>query len=170
MNLLQNIDHRVPSHDFLLYELSRLIEEDKASLDETEFRNFIDAGIAEHVERKLDVRAEIAMRLRTQSGGRTGPLLHAIEDIESQVRDFPQVIESYTSYLFVRLEECASTEPDERITTAADVLFDSPEDHAAAEAALALLASIPSEMSARVLTHAISEPFRALWRLSDRPF
>ena len=179
MNPLQNIDYRVPCDDFLLYELSRLIEEDKASLDEAEFRNFIDAGIAEHVERKLDIRAEIAMRLRTQTGGRTGPLLQAIEDIESQVRDFPQVIESYTSYLFARLEECASTEPDERVTTAADVLLDSPEDHAAAEAALDLLASIPSAISARVLTHAISEPLlseeleskaygevRSMWPLS----
>jgi hypothetical protein len=158
MNPLLNFDYRVPCDDFLLYELGRLIEEDKASLDELEFRNVIDAGIGEHVERKLDIRAAIAMRLRAQSGARTGRLLHAIEDIESKVRDLPEMIESYTSYLFARLEECISVEPDERITTAADVLFDSPEDHAAAEAALDFLASVPSAISARVLTHAISEP------------
>ena len=65
MNPLQNFDYRVPCDDFLLYELGRLIEEDKASFDEAEFRNVIDAGISEHVERKLDIRAAIAMRLRT---------------------------------------------------------------------------------------------------------
>jgi hypothetical protein len=179
MNPLLNFDYHVACDDFLLYELGRLIEEDKASFDEQEFRNVIDAGIAEHVERKLDIRAAIAMRIRAQSGTRTGRLLHAIEDIESKVRDFPEMIESYTSYLFARLEECVSTEPDERITTAADVLFDSPEDQAAAEAALDLLASIPSAISARVLTHAISEPLlseelekrayeqvRSMWPLS----
>jgi hypothetical protein len=159
MNPLQNFDYHVACDDFLLYELGRLIEEDKASFDEAEFRNLIDAGIAEHIERKLDIRATLALLLRREeSGARSGRLLHAIEDIESQVRAFPEIIESYTSYLFVRLEECASTEPDERITRSADVLFESPDDHAAAEAALDVLGSIPSAISARVLTHAISEP------------
>ena len=158
MNPLNNFDYRVPCDDFLLYELGRLIEEDKASFDEAEFRNVIDAGISEHVERKLDIRASVAMRLRTHSGGRAGRLLHAMEDIEAQVRDFPEMIESYTGYLFTRLEECASVDPDERITDAADVLLESPENHAAAEAALDILASAPSAISARVLTYAISEP------------
>jgi hypothetical protein len=159
MNPLQNFDYRVPCDDFMLYELGRLIEEDKASFDEEEFRNVINAGIAEHIERKLDIRATIASRLRRDhSGAPSGRLLHAIEDIESQVRAFPEIIESYTSYIFVKLEECASLEPDERVIRSADVLFESPEDHAAAEAALDVLGSIPSAISARVLTHAISEP------------
>ncbi len=158
MNPLNNFDYRVPCDDFLLYELGRLIEEDKASFDEAEFRNVIDAGISEHVERKLDIRAAIAMRVRTHSGGRAGRLLHAMEDIEAQVRDFPEMIESYTGYLFARLEECASVDPDQRITDAADVLLESPENHAAADAALDILASAPSAISARVLTYAISEP------------
>src|SRR5215467_10640334 len=116
MNPLHGFDYQVPCDDFLLYELDRLIEEDKASFDEPEFRNVIDSGIAEHVERRIDVRAAIASRLRREkSSARSGRLLHAIEDIESQARDFPEMIESYTSYLFTRLEECASTEPDERI-------------------------------------------------------
>src|SRR4051812_8663185 len=102
MNPLQNFDYRVACDDFLLYELGRLIEEDKASFDEAEFRNIIDAGISEHVERKLDIRAAIASRLRTDSGARAGRLLHATEDIEAPVRDFPEMIESYTSYLFPR--------------------------------------------------------------------
>jgi len=180
MNPLRDFDYHVACDDFLLYELGRLIEEDKASFDEAEFRNVVDAGIAEHIERKLDIRAAIALSLRCEpSGPRSGRLLHAIEDIESQVRAFPEIIESYTGYLFVRLEECASMEPDERITRAADVLFESPEDDAAAEAALDVLGSIPSAISARVLTHAISEPIlpeeletrayeqvRAMWPLS----
>src|SRR5262249_926855 len=148
--------------------------------DEAEFRNVIDSGIAEHVERRIDVRAAIAARLRREKPGvRPGRLLHAIEDIESQIRDFPEMIESYTTYLFLRLEKCASTEPDERITSAADVLFESAEDPAAAGAALDVLASTPSAISARVLTHAISEPIlseeletrayehvRSMWPLS----
>jgi tetratricopeptide (TPR) repeat protein len=179
MSPLQNFDYHVPCDDFLLYELGRLIEEDKASFDEAEFRNVIDSGIAEHIERKLDIRAAIALRLRREQSARSGPLLHAIEDIERQVRTFPEIIESYTSYLFLRLEECASMEPDERITRSADVLFESTEDHAAAEAALDVLGSIPSAISARVLTHAISEPIlseeletraygqvRAMWPMS----
>ena len=37
-------------------------------------------------------------------------------------------------------------------------LLESPENHAAAEAALDILASAPSAISARVLSYAISEP------------
>jgi len=179
MNPLQTFDYKIACDDFLLYELGRLIDEDKASFDDAEFRNVIDSGIAEHVERKIEIRAAIASGLRREPSRARAGLLHAIEDIESQVRDFPEMIESYTSYLFSRLEECASTEPDERVTDAADVLFDSLEDHAAAEAALEVLASLPSAISARILTHAISEPMlpeelevrayehvRSMWPLS----
>ena len=158
MRLLENFDYQVNCGDFLLYELGRLIEEDKVSLDEPEFRNLIEAGIAEHAERRLDVRAEMALKLRQSPAPGSGRVLHAIEDIESPLRDFPEIIESYTAYLFARLEECASVEPDDRITTAADLLLESPDDRSATDTALEVLGRIPCAVSARILAHAISEP------------
>ena len=62
--ILENFDYHVECDDFLLYELGRLIEEDRASLDDEEFRELIDEGIHEHVETRLELRAEIARRLR----------------------------------------------------------------------------------------------------------
>jgi hypothetical protein len=155
-NPLENFDYRVQCDDFLLYELGRLIEEDRATFEDDEFRRVIEAGIHEHIERRLDIRADMALRLR--SGGNADPTLHAIEDIESPLRDIPQVVHSYTSYFFDRLEQCLSSPPDERITTAADILLDSPEDRARAEPAIDMLGSIRSAVSARILAHVISEP------------
>src|SRR2546425_8857175 len=63
-NPLENFDYLVECDDFLLYELGRLIDEDRASLDDEEFRRVVDEGIREHVETRLEVRAELAMRLR----------------------------------------------------------------------------------------------------------
>jgi hypothetical protein len=156
-NVLEDFDYRIQCDDFLLYELARLIEEDRASLDDEEFRRVIDAGIHEHVERRLDVRANMALRLRT-AGSSANPVLRAIEDIESPLADIPQILESYTAYLFKRLEQCAEETPDERITAAADQLLESPGDRASAEAAIDVLGSIRSAVSARVLAHVISEP------------
>jgi tetratricopeptide (TPR) repeat protein len=158
MKPLDKFDYRVACDDFLIYELGRLIDEDKVSLDEPEFRTLIQAGIAEHVERRLDLRSEMALKLRQDAVPGSGRILHAIEDIESQLRDFPEIIQSYIAYLFERLEECASAEPDARITSAADVLLESPDDRASADAALDVLGGSPSAVSARVLAHAISEP------------
>jgi len=157
MKPLEHFDYRVSCDDFLLYELGRLIDEDKASLDEPEFRTLIDAGVAEHIERRLDIRAEMAMSLRLRPAPARREL-HAIEDIESQLRDFPEIIESYTQYLFERLEVCASTEPDERVTAAAEALLESPEDRTIVTFALDVLTADKSAISARVLAHAISEP------------
>lgn len=156
-NPLENFDYRVECDDFLLYELGRLIEEDHASFEDEEFRSMIGAGIHEHIERRLDVRARMAHALRT-SGAPADRMLRSIEDIESPLRDVPQIIHSYTAYLFERLEACSETTPDERITTAADLLLDSPGDRPAAEASIELLGSIRSAVSARVLAHIISEP------------
>jgi hypothetical protein len=156
-NALQHFDYRIDCDDFLLYELGRLTDEDKASFEEEEFRTVIEAGIHEHIERRLDIRAEMARRLRVSSSA-SDRLLHAIEDIESPLRNLPQIIQSYTVYLFEKLEECAASPPDERLTTAADALLDSPADRAAAELALDVLGSIRSAASARVLAHVISEP------------
>jgi hypothetical protein len=104
-----------------------LIEEDRASLEDEEFRRVIEAGIHEHIERRLDIRAKMARLLRA-NGAPPNRLLVAIENIESPLQDIPQVIHSYTAYLLERLEQCSEAGPDDRITTAADLLFDSPED------------------------------------------
>jgi len=159
-NPFEKFDYRVECDDFLLYELGRLIEEDRASFDDDEFRRVIDSGIHEHLERRLDIRSSLAKqrRIKARPADRT---LHMIEDIESPLRDIPEIIHSYTAYLFDRLEQCAETEPDERITTAADQLLDAPEDRAQAEAAIEQLASIRSAVSARILAHVISEPMLA---------
>ena len=156
-NPLESFDYGIDCDDFLLYELGRLIEEDRATFEDEEFRRVIEAGIHEHIERRLDIRANMAMRLRA-GRGRPDRILHAIEDIESPVRDIPHVIHSYTAYLFHKLEQCSEITPDERITTAADLLLESPEDREAAEASIDLLGSIRSAVSARVLVHVISEP------------
>jgi hypothetical protein len=156
-NPLEKFDYRVECDDFLLYELGRLIEEDRATLEDEEFRKVIDAGIHEHIERRLDVRAAMAKRVR-MSGVVAGRTLNAIEDIEASVRESPPIIHSYTAYLFDRLEQCAAAEPDERVTSAADTLFEETEDRAQAEASIHVLGSIRSAVSSRVLAHAISEP------------
>ncbi len=156
-NPLDNFDYRVECDDFFLYELGRLIEEDHASLEDEEFRRLIDAGIHEHIERPLEIRADVAARLR-KSPRASGRVLHVVEDIEAPLRDEPIIIESYTAYLVRRLEECAELKPDERIEAAADLLLESPEDRSSAETALHTLGSIRSAASARVLAFVISEP------------
>jgi tetratricopeptide (TPR) repeat protein len=156
-NPLEKFDYRIECDDFLIYDLGRLIEEDRASFDDEEFRRVIDAGIHEHIERRLDVRANMALRLRT-GGAPRDRLLRTIEDIESPLRDIPEIIHSYTAYLFQRLEQCSEIKPDERITAAADGLLDSPGDRAVAESSIDFLGSIRSAVSARVLAHVISEP------------
>src|SRR5262249_13591950 len=130
---------------------------DRASFEDDEFRAVIDAGIHEHVERRLDTRANMAFRLRT-TGQQPDRTLHAIEDIEVPLRNIPHIIQSYTAYLRQRLEQCSDTVPDERITTAANTLLDSPYDREAAEASIHLLGSIRSAITARILAHAVSEP------------
>ena len=156
-NPLENFDYRVECDDFFLYELGRLIEEDRTSLEDEEFRRLIDAGIHEHIERPLEIRADVAARLRKSSRA-SGRVLHVVEDIEAPLRDEPLIVESYTAYLVRRLEQCAEEKPDERVEVAADLLLESPEDRSGAETALNTLGSIRSAESARVLAFIISEP------------
>ena len=180
-NPLENFDYRIPCDDFFLYELGRLVEEDRASLDSEEFRRLIDAGIHEHVERRLEIRTEIAAHLRKL---RSAPVrvLRFVEDIEAPLHDVPTIIQSYVAYLIRRLEQCVDEKPDEKVQAAADLLLESPEDRSAAEAAMETLGSIRSAASARVLAYVISEPVleedlemkaytlvRAMWPLA-RPY
>jgi hypothetical protein len=156
-NPLGNFDYRVGCDDFLIYEIGRLVEEDRASLEDDEFRRVIDAGIHEHIERRLETRANMAQRFRS-SGLAADRTLRAIEDIDTPLRDIPLIIYSYAGYLLQRLEQCSETAPDERVTTAADALLDSPDDRAVAELSIDVLASARSAVSARILAYVISEP------------
>jgi hypothetical protein len=163
-NVLANFDYQVDCDDFLLYELGRLIEEDRASLDDEEFREIIDEGIHEHVERRLELRAEIAKRLRQDlpsiaESDRSSAIrvLRAVEDIDFPLRDVALILTTYTSYLFRKLEDCAA-KPVSRESEIADALFECLDDRTAVDAALNTLGSIRSPVSARVLAHLVSEP------------
>jgi hypothetical protein len=156
-NPINNFDYRVGCDDFFLYELGRLIDEDRASLEDDEFPRLIGAGIHEHIERRLEIRAEIAAHLR-KLGAIPTHMIRVVEDIEAPLRDVPFIVQSYTAYLFRKLETCADEKPDDKVEAAADLLLESPEDRAAAEMALATLGSTQSAVSARVLAHVISEP------------
>ena len=117
--VLADFDYRIDCDDFLLYELGRLIEEDRASFDDEEFPRLIDEGVQEHIETRLEIRAEMALRLRqlySKIDERRRPaaarVLQLIEDIDLPLRDVEVVVRTYTAYLFQRLEECAGTSSD----------------------------------------------------------
>jgi hypothetical protein len=160
---LAGFDYNVEAEDFVLYELHRLIEEDRASFDDAEFRRLIDEGIRAHIEDNLENRAKLAAVLR--SAPLTGEaetvalrVVHAIEDIQSDLCNVAVLVHNFTTYLLSRLEQLNGDTTDDRIVTAADLLFESTGDRSAAETALAVLCINPSPVSARVLSHAISEP------------
>ena len=92
-NPLENLDYRIECDDFFVYELGRLVEEGRASFDDEEFRRLMDAGIHEHVERRLEIRTEIAARFRKL---RSAPVreLQFVEDIEAPLHDVPTIIQS----------------------------------------------------------------------------
>src|SRR5437763_175203 len=113
-NPIDNFDYRISCDDFFLYGLGRLIDEERASLEDDEFRRLIEAGIHEHIERHLEVRAQIAAAFR-KSGTTPKSIVHVVEDIEAQLIDVPAIVQSYTAYLFRQLETCAVEKPDEQI-------------------------------------------------------
>src|SRR5881296_2075007 len=92
--VISGFDYRVEPDDFVLYELARLIEEDRASLDDEEFRRLIDEGVREHVEENMQVRAELAGILRdaehkldTATRAVARRVVRALEDDESDLRN-----------------------------------------------------------------------------------
>jgi hypothetical protein len=124
--LLDGFDYRVESDDFILYELGRLVEEERVSLEDEEFRNIIDRGIRQHVEERPEIRAELSWRLRAPYGGMdtrlqvaAGRLIEALEDIEVPLRNAAVVVRTYTAYLFCKLQETAE-EPADREEEARD--------------------------------------------------
>ena len=162
-SVLADFDYGIHPEDFVLYELHRLIEEDRASFDDAEFRTLIDEGIRAHIEDNMDVRARLAGRLRSAS--LTGDarimalrVVHALEDVEANLCNVAVLVRSYTSYLFSRLAAFDTDSHDDRITTAADLLFESTGDRGAAVTALDVLCTEVSPVSSRVLAHAVSEP------------
>src|SRR5437773_6514478 len=118
--IFDDVDFHVETDDFLLYELGRLLEEDRVSFEDEEFRRIIDEGVHEHIEERLDIRAEMAKRLRAalaqiepamqRIGRRT---LQTIEDIESPLHNASLVVGAYTAYMFRRLQDTAD-EPKDR--------------------------------------------------------
>jgi hypothetical protein len=160
---LAGFDYKVEAEDFVLYELHRLIEEDRASFDDVEFRRLVDEGIRAHIEESLETRARLSGVLR--SAPLTGDaetvalrVVHALEDVQSDLCNVAVLVHNYTAYLLSRLEQLDGDTTDERIITAADLLFESTGDRSAAETALNVLCASSSPVSARVLAHAISEP------------
>lgn len=159
---LAGFDYKVDAEDFVLYELHRLIEEDRASFDDPEFRTLIDTGVRAHVAESPEIRAKLAGILRAaateQSRTVTLRIVHALEDLNTDLCNVGVVVRSYMAYLLSRLETLPQAEEDDRIAEAADLLFEATGDRDAAETALTVLCGAPSTVSARVLAHAVSEP------------
>ena len=162
MAALAGFDYNVDAEHFVLYELHRLLEEGRALFDDPEFRTLIDSGVRAHVAERTEVRAKLAGILRSafteQSRTVILRIVHALEDLNTDLCNVGVVVRSYTAYLLSRLENVQESEGDDRATEAADMLFESTGDRDAAETALAVLCEAPSAVRARVLAHAVSEP------------
>ena len=118
----------------------------------------------------------------------TPDVISGLEDIECPLYRIGAVVSSYTNHLFQKLESMPdSSEAEdearrlleewrdgklerqtlmeelreigpEAVAPAADMLFESPDDRAAAETALGLLSTLESNVSARILAYVVSEP------------
>src|SRR4051812_758139 len=107
---IAGFDFKVQHDDFVLFELDRLIAEDRASFEDEEFRILIDQGIQQHIEENLETRTELAGRLRKVIPGMdpaTGTIarrvLRALENTGYDLRNAGVVVRTYTAYLFDRL-------------------------------------------------------------------
>jgi hypothetical protein len=163
--VIEGFDYGVEPDDFVLYELGRLVDEDRASFEDEEFRQVIDHGIQQHIEDRLGIRAALAGRFRRALPGLVPgarelamKVVHGLENTESDLRNVAVIVGSYTAYLFERLATLDETDVQQTtIVQAADLLFESSELEAT-ESAVGMLAEIRSAVSARVLAHSISEP------------
>jgi hypothetical protein len=171
--IIQGFNYGVAADDFVFYELGRMLEEDRGSFEDEEFRRLIDDGIQRHVEDQLPVRANLAARFRLALPGldlKTHDVamrvIHAIENVETDLRNVAVIVGSYTAYLFEKLENLGDAMADQanqqevqrRTAAAADLLFEAPDDRASAETAIELLGRIRTLTSSRVLAHVIAEP------------
>ncbi len=117
---IAGFDFLVDADDFILYELNRMIEEERASFEDEEFRILIDEGIREHVEENLQVRARLTCELRiaaravdpaTRSVAER--VIRALENTLYDLRNAGIVVRTYTAYLFERLQSLGDIGPGE---------------------------------------------------------
>src|SRR5690349_5303950 len=108
-DLFADVDYHVETDDFVMYEVSRLIEEDRASFEDEEFRRVIDEGVQAHVEERPEIRAGLAMRLRQASATLDDSTrriaqrtIRALEDMEFPLRNVSLIVRTYTAYIFGR--------------------------------------------------------------------
>jgi hypothetical protein len=118
---LVGFDFHVDADDFILYELNRMIEEERASFEDEEFRILIDEGIREHIEENLQVRAHLTGKLRAaarnvDTATRTVAerVIRTLENTLYDLRNAGVVVRAYTSYLFERLQSLEGMGPAEQ--------------------------------------------------------
>ena len=112
--LFDDFDYRVEPDDFLLYELSRLIDDDRATFEDEEFRRVIDEGIREHIEQRPEIRAAMAAVLRragsqpNESAQRIATrTIRALEQVDFPLHNVSLVVRTFTASMFRRLEDAA---------------------------------------------------------------
>ena len=108
---IAGFDFPIHADDYVLYELNRLIEEERASFEDEEFRILIDEGIREHIEENLQVRARLALALRVAALRLDSPtrtvaerVIRALENTGYDLRNAGVVVRAYTSCLFEKLQ------------------------------------------------------------------
>lgn len=131
-------DFDIHADDFFLYELNRMIDEDRASFEDEEFRILIDEGIREHVEENLSIRAQLAGALRKASRNvdpstRTVAerVIRALENTGYDLRNAGVVVRTYTAYLFERLQSLDANFPGE--AEAREKVQSLPDEHVVVE-------------------------------------
>jgi hypothetical protein len=117
---IAGFDFLVDADDFILYELNRMIEEERASFEDEEFRILIDEGIREHVEENLQVRARLAGELRIaarsvdpKTRSVAERVIRTLENTLYDLRNAGVVVRTYTAYLFERLQSLDGMGPGE---------------------------------------------------------
>jgi hypothetical protein len=133
---IAGFDFLVHEDDFILYELNRMIEEDRASFEDEEFRILIDEGIREHIEENLSIRARFTGELRIAARSVEPAtravaerVIRALENSLYDLRNAGVVVRTYTAYLFERLQSLDELGSGE---TEARELIESWKAHAAA--------------------------------------
>lgn len=193
--VLAQFDYAIDPDDFVFYGLAGLIDEDRASFDNDEFRRLIDEGVREHIQENPAMRAQLSSLLRRQlptmeANARlvAERVIHAMEDLDSDLRNVGVLVRAYVSYLVARLQTIDDNSVQQQealrwlerwnageilredlvarlkaigtgaLAPAADLLFEAVDDRMAAEAAIEIIAGIRSPVSARILAHTVSEP------------
>ena len=117
--LFDDFDFNVESDDFLLYEIAGLIDEDRASFEDEEFRRIVDQGIHDHIEERIVVRAAMSRRLRAALPAMAGAprtlarrTIEALENVAMPLRNASLVVRTYTGYMLRRLDEAAEAGGD----------------------------------------------------------